>query len=99
MPTKDGRVGFGVVGLNFGLGRCQALQQIPEAQLVAVCTRTEQTAREAAEQLGVEYATDYHDLLTRDDIDVIAIYTANAAHQAIALDAAKAGKHVLCTKP
>jgi UDP-N-acetyl-2-amino-2-deoxyglucuronate dehydrogenase len=99
MPTKDGRVGFGVVGLNFGLGRCKALQEIPEAQLVAVCSRTEKTARDIAEQLGVEYHTDYREMLKRDDIDVIVIYTSNAQHQAIALDAAKAGKHVLTTKP
>src|SRR5581483_2281364 len=99
MPTRDGRVGFGVVGLNFGLGRCKALQEVPEAQLVAVCTRTEKTARDAAEQLGVAYHTDYRDMLRRDDIDVIVVYTANAQHYPLALDAARAGKHVLTTKP
>jgi predicted dehydrogenase len=99
MPTKDGRVGFGVIGLNFGIGRCKALQEIPEAQLVAVCARTEKTAADAARELGVEYHTDYRDLLRRDDIDVIVVYTANASHYALAIAAAQAGKHVLTTKP
>lgn len=99
MPTKDGRVGFGVIGLNFGIGRCKALQEIPEAKLVAVCARTEKTAADAARELGVEYHTDYRELLRRDDVDVIVIYTANASHYELAIAAAQAGKHVLTTKP
>ncbi len=59
MPTEDGRVGFGVVGLNFGLGRCQAIQQVPEAELVAVASRTEATAHRVGEQLGVAAYADY----------------------------------------
>src|SRR4051794_34289513 len=71
MPTKDGRVGFGVVGLNFGLGRCRAIQAVPEAELVAVASRTEQTAQRVGEELGVDAYADYRRLLDRDDVDVI----------------------------
>src|SRR4051794_14566316 len=99
MPAKDGRVGFGVVGVNWGLGRCTAIQQTPEARLVAVCARTEKNASEAAGKLGAEYHTDYRDLLHRDDVDVIAIYPPNASPLDIALDAARAGKHIIATKP
>lgn len=99
MPTKDGRVGFGVVGLNFGLGRCQAIQQVPEAELVAVASRTEQTARKVGAELGVDAYADYRRLLDRDDVDVVCIFTPNAFHQDIAIDAAKAGKHLVVTKP
>jgi len=99
MPTKDGRVGFGVIGLNFGLGRCQAIQQVPEAELVAVASRTEATAKRVGEQLHVDAYADYHELLRRDDVDVIGIFTPNAFHQDIAVDAAKAGKHLVITKP
>jgi UDP-N-acetyl-2-amino-2-deoxyglucuronate dehydrogenase len=99
MPTKSGKVGFGVIGLNFGLGRCQAIQQVPEAELVAVASRTEATAQRVGGQLGVDAYADYHELLKRDDVDVVAIFTPNAFHQDIAIDAAKAGKHVIVTKP
>ena len=99
MPTKDGRVGFGVVGLNFGLGRCKAIQQVPEAQLVAVASRTEQTAQRVGAELGVDAYADYHQLLSRDDVDVVCIFTPNAFHREIAIDAAKAGKHLVITKP
>jgi predicted dehydrogenase len=99
MPTKDGRVGFGVVGLNFGLGRCQAIQQVPEAELVAVASRTEQTAQKVGAELGVDAYADYRRLLDRDDVDVVCIFTPNAFHQDIAVEAAKAGKHLVVTKP
>jgi len=99
MPTKDGRVGFGVVGLNFGLGRCKAIQEVPEAQLVAVASRTEQTAQRVGAELGVDAYADYHQLLGRDDVDVVCIFTPNAFHREIAIDAAKAGKHLVITKP
>jgi len=99
MPTQDGKVGFGVVGLNFGLGRCQAIQQVPEAELVAVAARTEATANRVGEQLGVAAYADYRRLLERDDVDVVCIFTPNAFHRDIAVDAANAGKHVVVTKP
>lgn len=99
MVSKDGRVGFGVVGVNFGLGRCAAIRETPEARLVAVASRSEQTARQAGAELGVDWHADYRELLRRDDVDVVAIYTPNAAHRDIAIEAARAGKHVLTTKP
>ncbi|MCC7367926.1 MAG: Gfo/Idh/MocA family oxidoreductase [Chloroflexi bacterium] len=99
MPTKDGRVGFGVIGLNFGLGRCRAIQQVPEAELVAVASRTEQTAQRVGAELGVDAYSDYHRLLARDDVDVVCVFTPNAFHRDIAIDAARAGKHLVVTKP
>src|SRR3954470_9383500 len=99
MPTKDGRVGFGVVGLNFGLGRCQQIQAVPEAELVAVASRTEQTAQRVGAELGVDAYADYRRLLDRDDVDVVCIFTPNAFHRDIAVDAAQAGKHLVVTKP
>src|SRR5579884_3159060 len=67
-------VGFGVVGLNWGLGRCRAIQQVPEARLVAVASRRAETARPAGEQLGVDWYADYREMLRRPDLDVVAVY-------------------------
>src|SRR3954465_2624968 len=99
MPTQDGRVGFGVVGLNFGLGRCRAIQQVPEAALVAVASRTEQTAQRVGAELGVDAYADYQQLLKRDDVDVVCIFTPNAFPRDTAIDPARAGKHLIVTKP
>jgi predicted dehydrogenase len=71
----------------------------PEASLVAVASRTEEKARSAGEQYGVDWYTDYKRMLERPDIDVIGIYTPSGAHLEIARDVAAAGKHVLVTKP
>jgi predicted dehydrogenase len=95
----DRPVGFGVVGLNWGLGRCKTIQQVPEARLVGVASRHEATARPVGEQLGVDWYADYRQMLARPDLDVVAISTPNGYHRDIALEAARAGKHVLTTKP
>jgi predicted dehydrogenase len=92
-------LGVGVVGLNWGLGRCRALQQHDGVRLVAVASRTEATAQQAGEALGVAWYTDYAAMVRRDDLDLIAVYTPSNVHAEIAAAAARAGKHVLTTKP
>ncbi len=60
----------------------------------------EEMARSAAKTYGFEeYATDWHDVVNRSDIDIIDICTPNDTHAPIAIAAAKAGKHILCEKP
>ena len=44
-------------------------------------------------------ATDYREVLERDDIDVVDIVTPGDTHAEIAIAALEAGKHVLCEKP
>ena len=62
--------------------------------------RTEHKVKAAQEQFGwQEYATNWEDVIARDDIDLIDIGTANDTHAQIAIAALKAGKHVLCEKP
>ena len=43
--------------------------------------------------------TDYKELLKDESIDAVDICTPNYLHSIIAVDAFKAGKHVLCEKP
>jgi predicted dehydrogenase len=75
------------------------IQQAPEARLVAVVARTPEKAKQAADSLGVDWHTDYRALLGRNDVDVVGIYTPSGRHAEIAIEAARAGKHVLLTKP
>lgn len=46
-----------------------------------------------------ESATDWRDVVTRDDIDLVDIVTPGDSHAEIAIAALDAGKHVLCEKP
>jgi len=99
MATKDSRVGFGIVGLGIGTSRCEMMQEVPEARLVAVADLIEEKARSVAARFGVDWYTDYRKLLAREDVDVVGVYTPSGLHLDVALDVARAGKHVLTTKP
>jgi len=60
----------------------------------------EELAQNAAKQYGfTEYATDWREVVSRPDIDIVDICTPNSTHAQIAIAAAKAGKHIMCEKP
>jgi predicted dehydrogenase len=69
-------------------------------RLTALAGRRRDAAREAAERLGWESASDdWESLVRRDDVDVIDICAPGDLHPDIAIAALEAGKHVLCEKP
>ena len=62
--------------------------------------RNPQAVDAAAGKWGwAETATDWREVVGRDDIDVIDIVTPGDSHAEIAIAALEAGKHVLCEKP
>jgi predicted dehydrogenase len=74
------------------------LPAVPE--LAVLCGRDASAAAAAAGKLGwQETVTDWHEILTRDDIDVVDVCSPGDTHRDIALAALAAGKHVLCEKP
>ncbi len=68
-------------------------------RLLAVCDLDESRARRTSELLGVDYVLDYKELLEREDLDSVIIATHTKHHGNIAIDAARAGKHILVEKP
>jgi len=93
---------FGVIGAGGFAEVCHVpgLQSHPEAEVVALCGRRYEHARQMADRLGVpDVHTDYRELLARDDIDAVTITTPNAVHAEQAKAAFAAGKHVFCEKP
>jgi len=101
-------LGVGMVGYAFmGAAHSQAWRTAPAffdlpltPRLRAVCGRNEDAAGDVARRFGWESVeTDWRELLTRDDIDVIDICTPGHTHAEIAIAALRAGKHVLCEKP
>lgn len=70
-------------------------------RVVALCSRTENKARERQQQFYPEASvyTDYRELLGRDDIEVVDIATHPAERVQIMEDALHARKHVLSQKP
>jgi predicted dehydrogenase len=74
------------------------LQAVPE--LAVLCGRDGAAAAAAADRLGWrESATDWREVVARDDVHVIDISSPGDTHREIAIAALEAGKHVLCEKP
>ncbi|HEV8365453.1 MAG TPA: Gfo/Idh/MocA family oxidoreductase [Gemmatimonadaceae bacterium] len=72
-------------------GRCE---------VVAVCDPQRDLAEAAARDFGIrDVATDYREVISRADVDLIDVCTPSATHFELAWAALEAGKHVLCEKP
>ena len=95
------RVRFAIIGCGvIGPWHARAITSIDEAELVACCDIIEDRAARLASDFGdPEVYTDYHQVLASDDVDAVCICTPSGMHGAMTVDAAKAGKHVMCEKP
>jgi predicted dehydrogenase len=75
------------------------LVDLPDAEVVAVASRTEESAKAFAERFGIPRAYGDWDSLAHDeDIDVVYVATPHSAHRAAAGLCLEAGRNVLCEK-
>jgi len=90
---RVGIVGCGLIGAK----RAKSLGQ---NQLVAVADIDPLRADNLAAQYpGCESSTDWHNVVERDDIDLVFVATTNDMLAPVSLAAVKSGKHVLVEKP
>ena len=59
-------VRIGIVGLGMGRDRANKAANTPGAKLVAVCDILEERGAKAAEELEVEWITDYEEMRRRE---------------------------------
>ena len=77
-----------------------AIQAAANNEVVAVASRDAERAENFAGKLGIPRAYgSYEALLDDADIDAVYIALPNSLHLAWAVNAAAAGKHILCEKP
>jgi predicted dehydrogenase len=76
-----------------------AIRDSSYAQLVSAVDIDEQKARAATLEYECSFYTDYRELLKNEKIDVVHICTPHYLHAPMAIDAVRAGKHVLVEKP
>ncbi|MYC78706.1 inositol 2-dehydrogenase [Candidatus Poribacteria bacterium] len=100
--NKSSKIGVGVIGA----GRIGALhiehlaQNIPEAELIAICSLDATAVESLAKQFNIPKTTDdYTALLTNPQIDAVLVASATNTHVEMSQAAARAGKHVFCEKP
>ncbi len=95
-------VRWGVVG-SAAIARKKvipAMQRAANCDVLAIASRDEVRAVEAAGSLGIARSYGSYDaLLGDDDIEAVYIPLPNSMHAEWTLKAAAAGKHVLCEKP
>ena len=73
---------------------------IPQAEILAVSDIYADSAKKLAEELAIpNYYEDYREILSNPEIDAVLICSSTDTHADIAIDAAKAGKHIFCEKP
>lgn len=96
-------IGYGFMGAAHSQGWRTAPRvfDLPaEPEMAVVVGRNAEAVAAAADKWGwAESATDWREVIARDDIDVVDIVTPGDSHAEIAIAALKAGKHVLCEKP
>ncbi|MFP8882383.1 MAG: Gfo/Idh/MocA family oxidoreductase [Myxococcota bacterium] len=76
----------------------QSMQRVPEGEVVAVWSRSLERARRFAAEHGLEHATDRVATLV-EAVDVVCVNSPNARHAEHAIEAARAGCHVIVEKP
>lgn len=95
-----GDIRFAVIGLGIGALHLDAIKQQKGAVATALCDLNEQALKEKAQEYDVAFTcTDYHELLTRDDVDAVCVTTPDHLHRDMVVELLAAGKHVLCEKP
>ncbi len=97
------KIRVGLLGLGrVSGGHINGWLNCPRAELVAICDINPGRIKWAQENFPVEgvFATEnFSEVIARDDIDAIDVALPDYLHRPAVLEAAAAGKHVMCEKP
>ena len=102
MNNKSSKIGVGVIGAGrIGQLHIEHLaQNIPDVELLSICSLNRPGAESIAEQYNIPMlTTDYNTLLADANIDAVLVTSSTDTHVEISQAAAKAGKHIFCEKP
>src|SRR5258706_12949800 len=104
MSAKKDALRLGIIGM--GLSNMAStfvlLKDVPDLrfEITGICARRESAVKRCAEKFGVPFwTTDFRELVARDDVDVVCVFSPDHLHAEHALAALENGKHVVCTKP
>ncbi|MFN8340984.1 MAG: Gfo/Idh/MocA family oxidoreductase [Cyclobacteriaceae bacterium] len=94
------QINVAIVGLGFGAEFIPIYQRHPQANMYAICQRTQTKLDAVGDAFGVgKRYTDFNELLKDPQVDAVHINSPIHLHAEQSLAALKAGKHVACTVP
>ena len=92
--------GVGIGACYFAPVQFEAWRRIPEVEIAAISSRTENAARQIMEAYGISrYCSDWRMMLDNQRPDFIDVSTPPETHEEICVFAADRGIHVICQKP
>ncbi len=74
-------------------------QRVPRARVKKLCDLDLDKAHALGDPLGLPVCQDYREIIHDPEIDAVFILSSTNTHVPMALEAAKAGKHIFCEKP
>lgn len=97
---RGDRIRFGLVGCGrISQTHLQALEALPDCELVAVADARDAAACQVAEQYRCRYYDSVEQILESESLDAAVICTPPSTHSKIAEALLHQGVHVLCEKP
>ncbi len=97
---SDTIIRFGILGSGvISNSHAEAIQRMDEAELVGVTSVDLPGAAKFAETFGIACYPDFETMLADEQIDAICVCTPSGFHKDNAIQALRAGKHVVLEKP
>jgi predicted dehydrogenase len=94
------KINVAIVGLGFGAEFIPIYQKHPNANILALCQRTQSKLDEIGDAFKIEHRyINFDEMLKNPEIDAVHINTPIQNHAEQSLKALRAGKHVACTVP
>jgi predicted dehydrogenase len=96
------KVRVGVIGTSWyaDIMHLPALQSHPQADLVAICGRNQERAKEMSAKYGEpETFSEYRKMIQESNLDAVIIASPDDLHFEMTMQSLEAGLHVICEKP
>jgi predicted dehydrogenase len=93
-------LGIGIIGAGtFAEHHARAIIETQDVELMAASRRNTEELQKFSGKFNIAGYTDYEELLKNQEINAVVIAVPHQEHTRVAVDAARAGKHILLEKP
>jgi predicted dehydrogenase len=97
--SNSSKVNIAMIGCGqIAKAHLKSIENIPNAELVAVMDVVEEKARSMADQYNAKLYTSIEDVLDDNSVDAVVLPLPHHLHCPVTIQAAKAGKHILVEK-